>query len=82
VLHPVNLTDVARIAIGSHHYLAIRSDGTLWSWGDNYSGQLGDGTTNYRNSPAPVPAASGSVQMDGGPNHTVVVVEHPVVIGP
>jgi hypothetical protein len=70
------LTEVTRIATGRYHYLAVRSDGTLWSWGDNYSGQLGDGTTTHRRDPVPVLAASGSVEMDAGGNHTIVVVEH------
>ncbi|MFZ5875057.1 MAG: hypothetical protein ACOYXU_01490 [Nitrospirota bacterium] len=32
-------------AAGGHHTLAVKSDGTLWAWGNNYYGQLGDGTT-------------------------------------
>ncbi|MFN4102879.1 MAG: RCC1 domain-containing protein [Tepidimonas sp.] len=32
-------------SLGERHTLAIRSDGTLFSWGDNVLGQLGDGTT-------------------------------------
>ena len=39
------LTDVVAIAAGGYHSLAIRSDGTLWTWGWNYLGQLGDGST-------------------------------------
>src|SRR3712207_4798811 len=38
------LTDVTAIACGGNHSLALRSDGTVWAWGDNSSGQLGDGT--------------------------------------
>ena len=32
--------------------LVLLSDGSLWSWGDNWAGQLGDGTTVTRASPA------------------------------
>ena len=36
------------IASGSTHNLALKEDGTVWSWGDNTSGQLGDGTNDNR----------------------------------
>ena len=36
------------VAGGSAHSLALKSDGTLWAWGSNTLGQLGDGTTNNK----------------------------------
>jgi alpha-tubulin suppressor-like RCC1 family protein len=38
------LKNVVAIAAGGTHSLALRSDGTVWTWGYNGSGQLGDGT--------------------------------------
>ncbi len=32
----------AKVAAGSLHTVAILEDGTLWTWGANASGQLGD----------------------------------------
>ena len=34
------------IAAGPGHSLALRSDGTVWGWGSNSTGQLGNGTTS------------------------------------
>src|SRR5579862_3891947 len=38
----------------SRHGVALKRDGTLWSWGNNWAGQLGDGTTNYSRVPVQV----------------------------
>ncbi|HWR94957.1 MAG TPA: T9SS type A sorting domain-containing protein [Flavobacterium sp.] len=40
-----NSTDWETISAGSGHVLALKTDGTLWSWGDGYYGQLGNGTS-------------------------------------
>ncbi len=37
----VNLTNVIAIGSGAYHSMALRSDGTLWVWGDNTYGELG-----------------------------------------
>ncbi|KFA90063.1 hypothetical protein Q664_30795, partial [Archangium violaceum Cb vi76] len=39
------------LAAGSSHSLALDADGTLWAWGYNAYGQLGDGTTRNRSFP-------------------------------
>ena len=42
------------VVCGENHILGLKSDGTLWAWGDNQYGQLGDGTTISRSSPVQV----------------------------
>jgi alpha-tubulin suppressor-like RCC1 family protein len=46
------LTGVTKISAGGGFSLALRSDGTVWAWGFNGDGELGNGTT--ANSPVPV----------------------------
>jgi alpha-tubulin suppressor-like RCC1 family protein len=41
------MEDVVAVSAGWFHAMVIRSDGSLWAWGDNRSGQLGNGTRTY-----------------------------------
>ncbi len=43
-----------KIAPGGSHTLAIKNDGTLWAWGNNFHGALGDGTFTNRNTPVQI----------------------------
>ena len=44
-------TNWKQVACGSNQTAAIKTDGTLWMWGTNGNGELGDGTTTSRSSP-------------------------------
>lgn len=44
--------DWAYVTLGKAHALAVKKDGTLWGWGSNYGGQLGDGTA--KTAPTPI----------------------------
>ena len=48
------LEDVVSVSCGSYFTAAIKADGTLWMWGQNDMGQLGDGTTYDRYTPVQV----------------------------
>ena len=48
------LTDVVAIAAGYDWNLAVKSDGTVWSWGDNSYGQLGVNSNNEHGYPVQV----------------------------
>jgi alpha-tubulin suppressor-like RCC1 family protein len=44
----------ASIESGGHHTLVIKTDGTLWAWGYNASGQVGDGSESDRYYPVQI----------------------------
>ncbi|WP_345115055.1 T9SS type A sorting domain-containing protein [Hymenobacter algoricola] len=50
----------AYVALGANHTLALRSDGTLWAWGANYWGQLGDNSGVMQSRPVQIPAPTGA----------------------
>jgi alpha-tubulin suppressor-like RCC1 family protein len=45
-ISPSSLSGVIAIAATTSHNLALKSDGTVWGWGHNNYGELGDGTFN------------------------------------
>jgi alpha-tubulin suppressor-like RCC1 family protein len=51
-------TNWKQVAAGAAHSSAIKTDGTLWTWGQNTDGQLGDNTTTNKSSPVQTIAAS------------------------
>src|SRR6266536_5318598 len=59
------------VATGLNHSLAIKPDGTLWTWGYNNFGQLGIGITVDQWFPAQVSDLSGVVAAGGGMYHSV-----------
>ena len=61
------------IAAGYGHSVALKKDGTVWTWGFNSSGQLGDGTEIDRNQPAIVPGLSNIISIAAGDYHTVAL---------
>lgn len=55
------------------HGAAKKGDGTIWSWGQNGDGQLGDGTTTNRLSPVQSGNADGWAHLTTGYSHTLFV---------
>jgi alpha-tubulin suppressor-like RCC1 family protein len=60
------LTSIIQVSAGAYYSLALRSDGTVWAWGDNSSGQLGDGTTGVKDRAQQVPGLSGVTKVIAG----------------
>jgi alpha-tubulin suppressor-like RCC1 family protein len=62
------------IGTGGYHTAGIRSDGTLWTWGYNSHGQIGDSTITMRSSPVQTVAGGTNwKQSSGGVYHTAAV---------
>ncbi len=62
-------TSWASVTAGGLHTCAVRTDATLWCWGNNASGQLGDGYSATRTAPAQIGAATWA-RVSAGVAHT------------
>jgi len=66
-------TNWASVSVGSNHTAAIRTDGSLWAWGSNNSGQLGDGTTTDRNTPTRIGTDTNWAYVSAGGSRTIAI---------
>ena len=66
-------TNWASVSAGYGHTVAIRTDGSLWAWGRNNHGQLGDGTITSRNTPHQIGTATNWASVSAGREHTMAV---------
>jgi len=62
-----------QVAAGSFHSLGLRADGSLYAWGANQYGQLGNATNNDSSSPNPTPTQVAGTyrQVAGAGNHSL-----------
>jgi len=64
---------IVAIAGGGRHSLALRNDGTVWAWGENSFGQLGDGTVTERDAPVEVPGLANVIAISAGFDHSLAL---------
>lgn len=68
------ITNIVAISATRDHSLALKSDGTVWGWGKNEVGQLGDGTTtNPRLTPVQVSGLTGVIAIAAGDGFSVAL---------
>jgi alpha-tubulin suppressor-like RCC1 family protein len=61
------------VSAGDDHTMALRTDRTLWGWGANFIGQIGDGSTTDRFSPVRVGSSSNWLAVSAGYSYTMAV---------
>jgi alpha-tubulin suppressor-like RCC1 family protein len=67
-------TDWKQISAGTDHTVAIKTDGTLWAWGNGGSGRLGDNSTVSRSTPVTTFAGGNNwKQVAAGGSHTAAI---------
>lgn len=67
--------DLTTIVVGSRHVCGLAEGGTAYCWGENGSGQLGDGTRRGRAEPAAVAREVAFVALAAGLSHTCGLTE-------
>ncbi len=70
----LNDNDVIALAGGHFHSLALRSNGTVWAWGDNFNGQLGNGTNIFSYTPVQVLDITDAKAIAAGDLHSLALL--------
>jgi RHS repeat-associated protein len=65
---------ILTVSGATSHNVALRSDGTVWTWGLNANGQLGDGTTTSSSTPIQVPGITNAIAVAAGGSHTLALL--------
>ena len=77
-----NIGDVISVSAGVSHALALKNDGSVWAWGCNKNGELGNGSTDIktemtlgdnRNGPVEIAILQDVVEIAAGGSHALAV---------
>ncbi len=70
--HVSGLREVTAIAAGEDHSLALRADGTVWTWGQNFYSQSGS-PPSFSTLPTPVGGLTGVTAIAAGSAHSLAL---------
>jgi hypothetical protein len=66
-------SDWVSVVAGETHTLSLKAGGSLWTWGYNSSGQLGDGTTTTSDSPIRIGSENDWISIAAGGSHSIAL---------
>ena len=72
-VHPQLPSPAVDVSSGRLHTLALLADGTVWAWGGNSYGQLGDGTRTDFRLPGQVPGLGSVIAIAAGSQHSLAL---------
>ena len=76
-VYNANAKNKSKIVAGSNYFVALKQDGTVWTWGNNGNGQLGQGDTGNRWEPTQVKIneeyVTDAIDVAAGANHTMIL---------
>ena len=67
------ISNLSQVVTGSGYTIALKSDGTVWSWGENGDGELGLGDDSNRSTPTQINNLSNISQITSGMSHSFAV---------
>jgi alpha-tubulin suppressor-like RCC1 family protein len=71
----LDATAIAQVELGSSFACALLDDGTVWCWGANALGQLGNGTTEASDEPVQIEGLTGVTQIALGPVNACALLD-------
>jgi alpha-tubulin suppressor-like RCC1 family protein len=72
-------SDWLQVAAGSEHTIGVRSTGTLWTWGSNSDGQLGNGLPAVHRVPTQISTSKTWTYVAAGASHSVALDNEEIV---
>lgn len=69
-------TNWKEVAMGNFHTLAIKQNGTIWAWGNNDSGEIGDGTNIRKLVPTQVGTANDWVAISANEHYSLAIKQN------
>ena len=69
----MGISNVMKFAMGWDASCALKTDNTLWCWGANYFGQVGDGTYQSRTAAVQLTDLNGAKDVSSGGSHSCAI---------